>query len=290
MYNNLYSIKNIKDIMEKHGVFFNKTLGQNFITSPHICPKMVELSEINKDCGVLEIGTGVGVLTRELCRAAKKVVAIEIDSRLIPVLGESLVGLDNIHIINDNFLKVDIKKIIEIHFSDCKEFKVCANIPYYLTSDIITSFLEKNFGFSSLTFMVQKEVGERLCSKVGSKTSGAISFLINYFSIPKLLFKVSKSSFCPSPKVDSCVIYLDMKNKNKYICDDEKLLFKIVKFSFLQRRKSFANALSSKFNIEKNQIYEILKSFNIDKNIRGERLSIDQFIDITNKISAMNKS
>ena len=201
----------IKRIAQRYGFVFKKGLGQNFLVNPTVCPRMAEAVKDGADgkIGVIEIGAGVGVLTKELLERADKVVCIELDTRLFPVLNDTLAGYDNLTLINEDILKADLDSIIKEHFEGMEIF-VCANLPYYITSPVIMRLLEEKLPFSKIIVMVQKEAGDRLCAKVGSRESGAVTVAVNYYAQARKLFDVSRGSFMPSPKVDSCVIELDL--------------------------------------------------------------------------------
>lgn len=273
---NLSDINVVRDVMSRHGINFTKSLGQNFLINPNVCPDMADMSEIDENTGVLEIGAGVGVLTKELAERAKKVVCIEIDSGLLPVLGETLCEYDNIEIINQDVLKVDINALIKENF-DGMRVVVCANLPYYITSPVLTHLMFSKAPIESITVMIQKEVATRLCTPVGSRASGAITVCTHFFSEPELLFNVSRGSFVPSPNVDSAVIKLNIKKTPDVNVTDQDKFFKIVKASFAQRRKTVVNSISSSLGIPKPAIAEILTAHDIDVNIRAEKISLAQF-------------
>ncbi|MGL5972974.1 MAG: 16S rRNA (adenine(1518)-N(6)/adenine(1519)-N(6))-dimethyltransferase RsmA [Oscillospiraceae bacterium] len=276
----LTNIGTIKLLCDKYGFNFSKSLGQNFIINPSVCPKMVDMSNINKDYAVIEIGTGFGVLTKELAEKSSKVIAIEIDKKLLPVLDETLAEYNNIEIINDDILKVNLKKIIE---EKCKGLKVCvcANLPYYITSPIIMNILEQKLDIEFITAMVQKEAGDRLVADFKSKSVGAITFGVRYYGNPKILFKVSKGSFMPSPKVESCVINISIIKDNILNEKQEKLMFKLIKMCFIQRRKTILNSLSNGLKLDKSIILNFLEKSNINEKERPERLNLKDF----NKLS-----
>lgn len=278
---NLTNISVVRDILSRHGFTFSKALGQNFIVNPAICPRIAEEGGAKSGCGVIEIGTGIGVLTAELAKRADKVVAIEIDTRLMPVLAETLSEFDNVKIINDDVLKVDLKKIIEEEFGD-KDVYVCANLPYYITSPIIMSLLENRLPIKAITVMVQKEAATRLCAELGSRDVGAVTVAVRYYSEPKLLFNVSRGSFMPSPNVDSAVIRLDIKNNR--LVDDEQHFFKVVRGAFSQRRKTLANSLSSSLSVDKQVVTEAIVSAGLQENVRPEQLSMEDFINVAKSV------
>ncbi len=280
---NLSNIGVIKDLMNRYGFSFSKGLGQNFLVNPSVCPKIAELGNANESFGIIEIGTGFGVLTCELAKRAKKVVAIEIDSRLIPVLNETLAEYDNVKIINEDVLKVDLKKLIEDEFKGL-DVAVCANLPYYLTSSIIMTLLEQKLPIKSVTVMVQKEAGERLCAKLGTREVGAITVAINYFASAKRLFDVKRGSFMPPPNVDSCVIRLDIKDKTPEGVGDEEFFFKTVKAAFSQRRKTLANSVSSYFNVSKDVVFKAIEKTSLKESVRPEQMLMEDFITFSNEL------
>lgn len=278
---NLTNIATIKDILSRYGFTFSKSLGQNFIINPSVCPKMADYS-VDSEKGVIEIGPGIGVLTNELCKRAKKVVAIELDKRLLPVLDETLAEYDNVKIISGDVMKLDLAKIINDEFHDM-DVVVCANLPYYITSPIIMKLLEDRLDIQSITVMVQKEAANRICAEVGTRESGAVTVAVNYYCDAEKLFDVSSGSFMPMPKVDSSVIKLKLKNEKVNI-KDEKTFFKVVKAAFSQRRKTLLNSLSSGLNMSKEEIRNILVKTEINPEIRAEKLTLDDFVRITNNI------
>lgn len=278
---NLTNISVVKDILSRHGFTFSKSLGQNFIVNPSVCPRIAEEGGAASGTGVIEIGTGVGVLTAELAKRADKVVAIEIDNRLIPVLSETLSDFDNVKIINEDVLKVDLNKVIEEEFSGMDVY-VCANLPYYITSPIIMSLLESRLNIKAITVMVQKEAATRLTAELGTRDVGAVTVAVRYYSEPRLLFNVSRGSFMPSPNVDSAVIRLDIKNEQKV--NDEKHFFKVVRAAFSQRRKTLSNSLSSGLSMDKKVIAEAIKSAGLPESVRPEQLSMEDFINIAESV------
>jgi 16S rRNA (adenine1518-N6/adenine1519-N6)-dimethyltransferase len=279
--NRLSDIGTIKDILSRHGFTFSKSLGQNFLINPSVCPRMAEFSGAGSGVGVIEIGPGIGVLTNELCQLADKVVAVELDKRLLPVLDETLAEYDNLKIINADVLELDLNKLIEEEFRGM-EVVVCANLPYYITSPVIMKLLEDKLPIKAITVMVQKEAAQRICAEVGSRQSGAVTVSVNYYAQPEMLFSVSAGSFMPAPKVDSAVIRLNILDEPPVFVEDEKKFFEVVKAAFSQRRKILANSLSSGFSMEKSRVFEILAECEIPENIRAEKLSLQNFADIAN--------
>lgn len=276
----------IKDIFQRHGFSFSKTLGQNFLVNPSVCPRIAEMGNAKKGFGVIEIGTGIGVLTHELAKRADKVVAIEIDSRLIPVLEETLSEHKNVTVINADVMETDLRAVIEEHFQGM-EVAVCANLPYYITSPIIMMLLESRLPISTITVMVQKEAGTRLCAKMGTRDVGAVTAAVRYYSEPELLFNVSRGSFMPAPNVDSCVIRLNVRKDSEYKVEDEKFFFKVVRGAFSQRRKNLLNSLSSSIGVEKAKIAQAVENAGLSANVRPEQLTMEQFIDVANELKVI---
>jgi 16S rRNA (adenine1518-N6/adenine1519-N6)-dimethyltransferase len=284
---NLTNISVIKDILSRHGFNFSKGLGQNFLINPTVCPKIAEMGNAKDGYGIIEIGTGFGVLTCELAKRANKVVAIEIDNRLIPILGETLSEFDNVKVINADVMKVDLQKVIQEEFEDLK-VSVCANLPYYITSPIIMMLLENNLPIDSITVMVQKEAGQRLCAKVGTRDTGAITVAVNYYGTVTKLFDVNRGSFMPSPNVDSCVIRIDINHNNRLPKEDEEYFFRVVKGAFSQRRKTLTNTISSSMNIPKAEVIKALESVGLPSSIRAENLTMEQFIEFSKALKPLD--
>ncbi len=281
---NLSNIGTIKDILNRHGFAFSKSLGQNFLINPSVCPRIAEEGNARKGFGIIEIGTGIGVLTAELAKRADKVVAVEIDTRLEPVLKETLAEFSNVQVIYQDVLKVDLRELIAQEFAGL-EVAVCANLPYYITSPIIMSLLEARLPIKSITVMVQKEAAVRICAEPGTRDVGAVSLTVRYFSTPKLLFHVSRGSFMPAPNVDSCVIRLDVKEKTPEQVRDEKFFFRLVRAGFSQRRKTLVNPVSSGLGVSKETVREALEELNIKPTVRAEELTMEQFILLSNRLS-----
>lgn len=280
---NLTNINVIKDILSRHGFSFSRALGQNFLINPSVCPKIAEMGNAQKGWGVLEIGAGVGVLTRELALRADKVVSVEIDGRLIPVLEETLADCGNVTVINEDVMKADLAAITAEHFPGLK-VAVCANLPYYITSPIIMNLLESRLPIECITVMVQKEAGVRLCAEPGSREAGAVSAAVRYYAEPKMLFNVSRGSFMPAPNVDSCVIRLDIKKDPPVKVSDEKLYFRVVRGAFSQRRKTLVNSLSSALGIPKAEAAEAIKAAGLPENIRPEQLALEDFAAVSERL------
>lgn len=275
-----------KEILNKYPFVFRKKYGQNFLIDTHVLNKIIKGAEITKEDCVLEIGPGIGSLTQVLAQNAKKVIAVEIDTQLIPILKETLGEHNNIEIINGDILKVDIKKLIE-EKNDNKPIKVVANLPYYITTPIIMELLENKLPVSGITIMVQKEVAQRLASNPGSKDYGAISLAVQYYSKPYLIANVPHNCFIPRPNVDSAVIHLDVLKEPLVAVKDQDLFFRIIKAGFSQRRKTLVNSLFNQkvVDLSKEEIAIIFNKIGLNENIRGEMLSINDFAKLSDALS-----
>lgn len=278
--------KNTIEILNKYSFIFQKRLGQNFLIDNHVLEKIVRAADISRDDFVLEIGPGIGTLTQYLCENAKEVLAVEIDKRLIPILEETLSGYDNISILCEDILKVDMAFIVK-EYNNNKPIKVVANLPYYITTPIIMELFEKHVPLSGITIMIQKEVADRIQAKPGSKDYGALSLAVQYYAKPYIAANVPPNCFMPRPKVGSAVINLTPHEKPLFHVENESLLFSIIRASFNQRRKTLVNGI---FNYEglsfsKDDIVNTLDSLDIARDIRGETLTLEQFIAISNHLS-----
>ena len=271
----LYKLSVIKDICSKFGFSFSKGFGQNFLTDRNILEKIVEVSNIDKDYGVIEIGPGFGVLTKFLLERAQKVVSIEIDKRLNEVLKYTLLEYDNFELLFCDALSVDFSKIIQEKF-DTKKVVLVANLPYYITTPIITKILESNLDLESVTIMVQKEVAQRLVADEKSKENSSISLFVKYYADANIAFNVSRNVFIPSPNVDSSVVYMKLK-KEKF--EFEKTMFKLIKNGFENRRKTILNSFC-KGDIDKDKMIKVLGKLGIDSRMRAEKLSLKDFKNI----------
>lgn len=281
--NNLSDINVIKSILKRHGFTFSKALGQNFIINPSVCPRIAEEGGAAQGVGVLEIGAGIGVLTAELAKRAEKVVCVELDTRLLPVLDETLAEFDNVKIINDDILKVDLEEILSEEFGDMPVV-VCANLPYYITSPVIMRLLESRLKINSVTVMVQKEAAARLCAEVGSRNSGAVTVAVNYYAEAHKLFDVSRGSFMPSPNVDSAVIRMDILPEPPIKVSDEKFFFSMVKAAFSQRRKTASNGISAGTGIPKETVIKAIESAGLPTTIRAEALTMSQLGELCEEL------
>jgi 16S rRNA (adenine1518-N6/adenine1519-N6)-dimethyltransferase len=285
---NLTDISAIRPLLSRHGFNFSKALGQNFLINPDICPQMVEIGGANSSVGVIEIGPGIGVLTVELCKKAKKVVAIELDKKLIPILAETLSGFENVKVINDDILKIDLHQLLVDEFSEM-DVVVCANLPYYITSPVIMHLLESGLAVKSITVMVQKEAAVRLCAAPGIREAGSISYTVNYYAQPEIMLDVLSSSFMPRPKVDSCIIRLNIREKPPVETLDQKLFFRCIHGAFNQRRKTIVNALSSNLKLPKETIMQALDKSDIPYQERGEKLTLADFARLSDHLFEIMK-
>lgn len=277
-----------KKILKKYNIIAKKNLGQNFLINEEVIEKIIKTSEISKQDLILEIGPGIGTLTEELIKYSYKTIAIEIDEKMIKVLKDKFQNKANLQIINDDILKVDLKKLIKKEkeqFNEIKNVKVIANLPYYITTPIIMKLLEEKLDITTIIVMIQDEVAKRLTEIPGGKYTGAITYAISYYTNPKQILKVKSESFLPIPEVDSSIIKLDVFGKQRVEVKDEKLLFKIIKIAFMQRRKTLVNCfLNSNFFENKKQIEKMLKNLKLDVKIRGEKLTLQDYANITNHI------
>lgn len=272
-----------KEIINKYSFAFQKKFGQNFLIDSNILENIVSAAEITKDDFVLEIGPGIGTMTQYLCEAAGQVVAVEIDKMLIPILEDTLSEYDNVEIINKDVLKVDIKSLTQ-EKNGGKPIKVVANLPYYITTPIIMGLFESKVPIESITIMVQKEVADRMQTGPGSKDYGALSLAVQYYAKANVMLNVSANCFMPRPNVDSAVIKLTRHKTPAVNVEDEALMFKIIRASFNQRRKTLVNGLknSPELDFSKEQILEAIKSIGKDENIRGEKLTLEEFALLSN--------
>lgn len=277
----LSDINTVHAVLSRHGFHFSHSLGQNFIVNPDVCPQMAELCGAGKEDGVLEIGPGIGVLTKELSAKAAKVVAVELDRSLEPVLKETLAGCGNVKIVWGDVMKLDLNELLRREFGSRKVF-VCANLPYYITSPVVMRFLEEKIPVAALTVMVQKEAAERLCAQPGTRACGAVSISVQYYSEPKVLFGVKRSGFFPQPKVDSAVIQLLVRKEPPVAVTNEKQFFALVKAAFGQRRKTAANSISAGLSLSKSGVAEALQAVGVSASVRAEQLTMEQLAQLAN--------
>ena len=275
-------------ILKKYNIKANKSLGQNFLISEEVVNKIVESSNITKKDLVIEIGPGLGTLTKELLDSANKVICVELDKRMVEILKDRFKLYSNFELLNQDILKTDLKNIIEKEkqSKEIENVKIVANLPYYITTPIIMKLLEEKLDLESITVMIQKEVADRLTAIPGGKNTGAITYSVYYYAEAKEIMEVPSYSFIPEPEVTSEVIQLKVRKELKVKTQNEKMMFKIIKNSFTQRRKTLLNALTNtKIFKEKNTGIEILKKLNISENARAEELTLEQFAQIADEIS-----
>ena len=279
------SLEDTKFILKKYHITANKKLGQNFLINDEVINGIVEASNIQKEDLVIEIGPGLGTLTSELLENAGKVIAIELDENMIPILNDRFKLYDNFELLNEDVLKVDLNKLISENMGGLSKAKVVANLPYYITTPIIMKLLEDKLNIESITVMVQKEVADRITAKPGDKLSGSITYSVDYYADAEKIVFVDKNSFIPAPEVDSEVIKLQIREEPKVHVENEELFFKVIKASFMQRRKTLLNGLSNSGIIkDKETLKEILQKLGLSVDIRGEKLTIEQFAELSNLI------
>jgi 16S rRNA (adenine1518-N6/adenine1519-N6)-dimethyltransferase len=276
----------LRDLLQRHGFTFSKAMGQNFLINPSVCPRMAEESGAAAGVGVLEIGPGIGVLTAELAKRADRVVCIELDKRLLPILDETLADFDNVEIINGDVMEVDLAEILATRFAGMPVV-VCANLPYYITTPILMRLLESRLPIEAITVMVQKEAADRLCAAPGERECGAISAAIAYYATARRVFPVSAGSFMPAPKVDSAVIRLEIHDEPPVSVRDEHLLFEVVRGAFSQRRKTVVNALSSALGLGKPQVADCMAACGLSPTARAEQLTLADLAALSDAIGAV---
>jgi 16S rRNA (adenine1518-N6/adenine1519-N6)-dimethyltransferase len=282
---NLTDISTIKALCAEHGFALSKNFGQNFIVNPGVCPKIVEASGIDAHYGVLEIGPGIGVLTKELCARAKKVVAVEIDQRLPALLEQTLADCANFTLVQGDVLKLDLPALIEKEFAGMP-VAVCANLPYYITSPIVMKLLEERLPIEHITVMVQKEAAERLCAAPGTRAAGAVSYAVHYYATPKVLFTVQPGSFYPPPKVTSAVIRLALHKTPPVAPRDEHAMFRLIRAAFSQRRKTLANAAAAGLGVPKQRLLDALTAAGLPLTARPEQLTLQDYAALSDALLA----
>lgn len=278
-------------ILKKYGFQFKKSLGQNFLIEQNILDKIVKVAEIDSNTGVIEIGPGIGALTQKLAQRAGKVVSVEIDQRLLPILNETMSEYNNAEIIHGDVLKISLKEVIENNLSDFKKIKLVANLPYYVTTPIIMSILEDKLEIDSITIMVQREVAERISATPGGKEYGSLTLMVNYFAEASIAFYVPSTVFIPKPNVDSAVLQLKIRKEPPMYVDNEDLLFKMIKASFAQRRKTINNNLLNNLVGKENKgmLNDLFRTLNIDSNRRAETFSLEEFVNLSNSLHKIEK-
>lgn len=283
----LYDYNTIKKILRRHGFTFSKAMGQNFLIDAAVCPRMANSLQADDKTGVLEIGPGIGVLTKELSRVSGKVVAIELDKRLPAVLDETLADCKNVKIICGDVMQLDLKALLETEFAQMTSIKVCANLPYYITSQVIMTLLERRLPIDEIVVMVQKEAAQRLCAAVGTRQSGAVTVAVQYYADAQILFEVGRESFYPSPNVDSAVIRLQVRRTPKVHVQDEQLFFSMIKCAFSQRRKTLQNCLCATMGLPKSAVRQALAAQNLPAEVRAEKLTMEQLAALSDNIFEM---
>ncbi|MCC0647117.1 16S rRNA (adenine(1518)-N(6)/adenine(1519)-N(6))-dimethyltransferase RsmA [Clostridioides sp. ZZV15-6598] len=273
-----------KEVVQKHNFKFSKSLGQNFLIDSNIIDKILGGARVTEGDNIIEVGPGIGTLTREMGKVAEKVVAIEIDRNLIPILKDTLSDLENIEVINQDILKVDIQELVKNKLNG-GPVKLVANLPYYITTPIVMKFLEEDIPVTDIVVMVQKEVADRMNAVPSTKDYGALSIAVQYYCETEIVAKAPRHMFIPQPNVDSTVIGLHVRAEKKYDVHNEEIFFKTVKASFGQRRKTLLNSLGGLGFLNKDEIREILKEANIDEKRRGETLSIEEFAVLSNIVN-----
>ena len=280
----LSSHRATKEVVNKHNFKFSKSLGQNFLIDDNVIDRILEGARLSETDRIIEVGPGIGTLTREMGKVAENVVAIEIDKTLIPILKETLADLDNVEVVNEDIIKVDVQGLINEKLNG-GPVKLVANLPYYITTPIVMKFLEEDIPVTDIVVMVQKEVADRMNAKPSTKDYGALSVAVQYYCDTEIVAKAPRHMFVPQPNVDSIVIGLHVRDEKKYVVDNEDIFFKTVKASFGQRRKTLLNSLGGLGFLSKDQIREALQAANIDEKRRGETLSIDEFANLSNEIN-----
>ena len=282
--------KNTIEVLQKYNFNFQKKFGQNFLIDTRVLEEIIDAAQITKDDFVLEIGPGIGTMTQYLCEAAREVVAVEIDTNLIPILKDTLSAYNNVEVFNQDILKVDIASLARERNND-RPIKVVANLPYYITTPIIMGLFESHVPIDSITIMVQKEVADRMQEGPGSKEYVALSLAVQYYAKPEIVVNVPPSCFMPQPKVGSAVIRLTRHEQPPVQVDNEKLMFQVIRASFNQRRKTLANGLNNfgSFGLNKEEIQSCIEELGVPVNIRGEALSLEQFAELSNIIYAHKK-
>ena len=281
----LHDLTVIRPLLEKHGFHFSKSMGQNFLIQEWVPKRIIQAAGISKECGVLEIGPGIGVLTQELCMAAGKVVSVELDRALLPVLDETLADFDNVEIIQGDVMKIPLPAVLDEKLADMPLF-ACANLPYNITTPVLHLLLELE-RFEKITVMIQKEVAQRICAKPGTAEYGAFTVFVDYYASPSICFDVPPDCFYPRPKVTSCVITLNKKTRDMPE-DEREFLFSVTRAAFSQRRKTLVNALSSLFKdkLSKEAIQDVICSCGFSPLVRGETLSLDDFMRLSEALKS----
>lgn len=280
----LYDYNTIKRILTRHGFTFSKALGQNFLIDPSVCPRMAAALEADDRTGVLEIGPGIGVLTKELSAVCGRVAAVELDRRLPDVLAETLADCPNVQVVPGDVLQMDLQALFADRFAGCHRLQVCANLPYYITTPVLMRLLESELPIERLVVMVQLEAAKRLCAPLGTRDCGAVSAAVEYYTQAEILFEVGRESFFPSPNVDSAVIALTRRQQPPVQVTDEGYFFRVVKGAFLQRRKTLANSLNAALGVPKAELTALFQSLGLSATARAEQLTMSQMAALANAL------
>ena len=280
----LYDYNTIKRILTRHGFTFSKALGQNFLIDPSVCPRMAAALEADDRTGVLEIGPGIGVLTKELSAVCGRVAAVELDRRLPDVLAETLADCSNVQVVPGDVLQMDLQALFADQFAGCGRLQVCANLPYYITTPVLMRLLESELPIERLVVMVQLEAAKRLCAPLGTRDCGAVSAAVEYYTQAEILFEVGRESFFPSPNVDSAVIALTRRQQPPVQVTDEGYFFRVVKGAFLQRRKTLANSLNAALGVPKAELTALFQSLGLSATARAEQLTMSQMAALANAL------
>lgn len=280
----LYDYNTIKRILTRHGFTFSKALGQNFLIDPSVCPRMAAALEADDRTGVLEIGPGIGVLTKELSAVCGRVAAVELDRRLPDVLAETLADCPNVQVVPGDVLQMDLQALFADQFAGCGRLQVCANLPYYITTPVLMRLLESELPIERLVVMVQLEAAKRLCAPLGTRDCGAVSAAVEYYTQAEILFEVGRESFYPSPNVDSAVIALTRRQQPPVQVTDEGYFFRVVKGAFLQRRKTLANSLNAALGVPKAELTALFHSLGLSATARAEQLTMSQMAALANAL------
>ncbi|QVK17958.1 16S rRNA (adenine(1518)-N(6)/adenine(1519)-N(6))-dimethyltransferase RsmA [Mycoplasmatota bacterium] len=285
MSKDIATVSRTREIIKKYDFHFKKAYGQNFLVDVNILQKIVDNADITSQTMVIEIGPGIGSLTEQLAKKAKKVIAYEIDRSLMPILEDTLSDYDNIKILNEDILKANVLKMIEHEFIDCSDIAVVANLPYYITTPILMNLIQQRLPINRYCVMMQKEVAKRLCGGPSTKEYNALTIAVQYYTVPKIVMNVPRTVFIPEPNVDSAVLKLDVREKPVVEVKDESIFFKVVRGSFIQRRKTIYNNLKQSLKeIKPEKIMEALERVNISPSIRGEALTIEQFALLSDEL------
>ena len=280
----LYDYNTIKRILTRHGFTFSKALGQNFLIDPSVCPRMAAALEADDHTGVLEIGPGIGVLTKELSAVCGRVAAVELDRRLPDVLAETLADCPNVQVVPGDVLQMDLQALFADQFADCDRLQVCANLPYYITTPVLMRLLESELPIERLVVMVQLEAAKRLCAPLGTRDCGAVSAAVEYYTQAEILFEVGRENFYPSPNVDSAVIALTRRQQPPVQVTDGGHFFRVVKGAFLQRRKTLANSLNAALGVPKAELTALFQSLGLSATVRAEQLTMSQMAALANAL------